>query len=135
MTKRLTDDPVLSLPSRESFEHIYLDLSKQQGKCRLAENGLGWRPSGGGDTFTLDHADMASAQWSRAARGYELKIYTRSAGVVQLDGFVEDVSISFPHLLEFIILDPSLFCCPLCILSFIELSSFHYFYPPRKTHD
>ncbi|KAI9886745.1 MAG: FACT complex subunit [Watsoniomyces obsoletus] len=93
MTEPVTDNapaPVARPPARESFEHIYLDLSKLPGKCRLAENGLGWRPSGGGDTFTLDHTNMASAQWSRAARGYELKIYSRSGEVVQLDGFVED---------------------------------------------
>ncbi|KAI9813381.1 MAG: FACT complex subunit [Phylliscum demangeonii] len=74
---------------KETFENIYLDLSKQSGKCRLAEHGLGWRPSGGGETFTLDHTSMSGAQWSRAARGYELKIYSRQ-GVVQLDGFRED---------------------------------------------
>lgn len=38
---------------------------------------------------------MTGAQWSRAARGYELKIYSGSAGVVQLDGFVEDVRDTF----------------------------------------
>ncbi|KAK5123314.1 FACT complex subunit [Meristemomyces frigidus] len=74
---------------RESFDDIYLDLSKQPGKCRLAESGLGWKPAGG-QTFTLDKSDMTSAQWSRAARGYELKIYARQAGVVQLDGFRQD---------------------------------------------
>ncbi|KAK4547017.1 CST complex subunit ctc1 [Oleoguttula mirabilis] len=74
---------------RESFDDIYLDLSKQPGKCRLAESGLGWKPAGG-QTFTLDKADMTSAQWSRAARGHELKIYARQAGVVQLDGFRQD---------------------------------------------
>jgi structure-specific recognition protein 1 len=31
-----------------------------------------------------------SAQWSRAARGYELKIYARNTGVVQLDGFKQE---------------------------------------------
>ncbi|KAL9134125.1 MAG: hypothetical protein Q9175_004696 [Cornicularia normoerica] len=71
----------------EAFERIYLDLSKQPGKCRLAEAGLGWKPSGGGDTFTLDTNNLGTAQWSRAARGYELKIMSRTSGVVQLDGF------------------------------------------------
>ncbi|KKZ63495.1 FACT complex subunit pob3 [[Emmonsia] crescens] len=72
---------------QESFENIYLDLSKQPGKCKLAESGLGWRPSGGGDTFTLDSSNIGAAQWSRAAKGYELKILSRSSGVIQLDGF------------------------------------------------
>lgn len=76
--------------SRESFNDIYLDLSKEPGKCRIAESGLGWRPHNG-DTFTLDKAEFVSAQWSRAARGHELKIYARNAGVVQLDGFKQDV--------------------------------------------
>lgn len=77
--------------SRESFDDIYLDLSKQPGKCRLAESGLGWKPVGG-NSFTVDKAELQSAQFSRAARGYELKIYARTLGVVQLDGFKQDVS-------------------------------------------
>ena len=75
---------------RESFNDIYLDLSKQPGKCRIAESGLGWKPHNG-ETFTLDKAEFVSAQWSRAARGHELKVFARNAGVVQLDGFKQDV--------------------------------------------
>ncbi|EEQ33012.1 FACT complex subunit pob3 [Microsporum canis CBS 113480] len=74
----------------ESFENIYLDLSKQSGKCRLAESGMGWKPSGGGDTFTLDKSNIGAAEWSRAAKGYELKIFSRTCGVIQLDGFEQD---------------------------------------------
>ncbi|EAQ89026.1 conserved hypothetical protein [Chaetomium globosum CBS 148.51] len=55
----------------ESFDNIHLDLSREHGKCRFAENGLGWKPAGGGDTFTLDSSNIGGAQWSRAARGYE----------------------------------------------------------------
>ncbi|OQE12620.1 hypothetical protein PENVUL_c001G05847 [Penicillium vulpinum] len=76
----------------ESFDNIYLDLSKQPGKCKLAESGLGWRPSGGGDTFTLDSSNIGAAQWSRAAKGFELKILSRSSGVIQLDGFDQEVN-------------------------------------------
>ncbi|KAK5171788.1 FACT complex subunit [Saxophila tyrrhenica] len=74
---------------RESFNDIYLDLSKEPGKCRFADSGLGWRPHNG-ETFTLDKAEFINAQWSRAARGYEVKIFARNAGVVQLDGFKQD---------------------------------------------
>ncbi len=76
----------------ESFEGIYLDLSKQPGKCRIAESGLGWKPSGGGETFTLDGGNIGGAQWSRAARGFELKLLSRTSGVIQLDGFEQEVS-------------------------------------------
>ncbi|MCJ1354565.1 MAG: FACT complex subunit [Icmadophila ericetorum] len=73
----------------ESFENIYLDLSKQPGKCRVAETGLGWRQQGG-EPFTLEGTNIISAQWSRAARGYEVKIMSRTSGVIQLDGFDQE---------------------------------------------
>ncbi|KAJ1335231.1 structure-specific recognition protein 1 [Microdochium nivale] len=74
----------------ETFDNIFLDLSKESGKCRFAENGLGWKPSGGGNTWTLDSGDIASAQWSRAAKGYEVKVLKRSSEVVHLDGFQQE---------------------------------------------
>lgn len=77
---------------REAFDDIYLDLSQKPGKCRIAESGLGWKPAGG-ETFTLDKDDIDSAQFSRASRGYELRVYARKVGMVQLDGFKPDVSM------------------------------------------
>lgn len=77
---------------REAFDEIYLDLSNKPGKCRIAESGLGWKPAGG-ETFTLDKADIEGAQFSRASRGHELKVYARKVGMVQLDGFKADVGI------------------------------------------
>ncbi|KAI5919931.1 hypothetical protein F4810DRAFT_456667 [Camillea tinctor] len=74
----------------ENFDSIFLDLSKESGKCRFAENGLGWKPSAGGNTFTLDRGDIAAAQWSRAAKGYEVKILKRSSEIVHLDGFQQE---------------------------------------------
>lgn len=87
---RQSPRPLADKTSRESFDEIYLDLSKKSGKCRIAESGLGWKPSNG-ETFTLDKAECVSAQWSRAARGHELKIFTRNDRVVQLDGFRQEV--------------------------------------------
>ncbi|KAJ5653562.1 FACT complex subunit pob3 [Penicillium lividum] len=78
------------LSKMESFDNIYLDLSNNAGKCKLAESGLGWRPAGGGDTFTLDSSNIGGAQWSRAAKGFELRILSRSSGVIQLDGFDQE---------------------------------------------
>ncbi|KUJ21449.1 FACT complex subunit pob-3 [Mollisia scopiformis] len=80
---------VVSL-TRESFDNIYLDLSKESGKCRFAETGFGWKPSGGGDTFTLNAVEIGAAQWSRASKGFEVKILLRHSGVVQLDGFQQE---------------------------------------------
>lgn len=81
---------------RESFDNIYLDLSDRPGRCKLAESGLGWRPSGGGDTFTLDSSNVGGAQWSRVAKGFELKILSRSSGVIQLAGFDQEVCFQCP---------------------------------------
>ncbi|KAL9039145.1 MAG: hypothetical protein Q9214_004994, partial [Letrouitia sp. 1 TL-2023] len=71
----------------ESFDGIFLDLSKQSGKCKFIQSGFAWRPSGGGDSIPFDGSNIAGAQWSRAARGYELKILSRESGIIQLDGF------------------------------------------------
>lgn len=78
----------------ESFDNIYLDLSKENGKCRFSDAGLGWKPAGGGETVTLEAGNIAGAQWSRAAKGHELKILQRSSEVMQLDGFQEEVRIA-----------------------------------------
>jgi structure-specific recognition protein 1 len=78
----------------ESFDDIYLDLSRENGKCRFAENGLGWKPAGGGDAFTLDQSNIGGAQWSRAAKGYEVKILQRNSGIIQLDGFQLEVDLA-----------------------------------------
>ncbi|KAJ3473275.1 hypothetical protein NLG97_g10405 [Lecanicillium saksenae] len=74
----------------ESFDSIYLDLSKESGRCRFAETGFGWKPNGGGDTFTLDHNNISSAQWSKVAKGYEIRILQRNSGIIQLDGFQQE---------------------------------------------
>lgn len=74
----------------ETFENVHLDLSKQPGRCRFADSGLGWKTKEG-DPYTLDKTNIASAQWSRAARGHEVKILTRNGEIVQLDGFQENV--------------------------------------------
>lgn len=79
------------LTAMETFDNIHLDLSKQPGRCRLAESGLGWKPTGGSEPFTLDSTQMSSAQWSRASKGYEIKIFTKDNQVIQLDGFQEEV--------------------------------------------
>ena len=77
----------------ESFEGIHFDLSKQPGKCKFIQSGFAWKPSGGGESVPFDGANIAGAQWSRAARGYELKILCRDSGIIQLDGFDQEVSI------------------------------------------
>ena len=67
-----------------------MDFSKAPGRCRFADSGLGWKPSGSGDTFTLTKEHMQHGFWNRAARGYEVKIYRKDDPVVQFDGFTED---------------------------------------------
>lgn len=74
----------------ESFDNIFLDLSKESGRCRFAETGFGWKPNAGGDTFTLDHNNISTAQWSKVAKGYEIRILQRNSGILQLDGFQQE---------------------------------------------
>lgn len=75
----------------ESFDNIYLDLSKENGKCRFSEAGLGWKPAGGGEAVTVEAGNIAAAHWSRASKGHEVKILLRNSDVIQLDGFQEEV--------------------------------------------
>ena len=80
----------------ENFEGIHMDLSRQPGRCRFNASGMGWRPVDG-EMRMLVNSEIASAQWSRAAKGYEVKIITRTMGIVQLDGFEQDVCFPLPR--------------------------------------
>lgn len=75
--------------NREAFNEIYLNLSRKPGATRFSDSGFGWKPANG-ETYTCDQSQIISAQWSRAARGYEVKILSRNDGVIQLDGFKPD---------------------------------------------
>ncbi|KAF3922080.1 hypothetical protein ABW20_dc0108696 [Dactylellina cionopaga] len=78
------------MPEQETFENIYKDLMKEPGRCRFAKGGMGWKPIGG-TTWTIhaDNIQSCMCHWSKAARGFECKIYTKSKhdGILQLDGF------------------------------------------------
>jgi structure-specific recognition protein 1 len=74
---------------REAFPEIYLNLSRKPGATRFSDSGFGWKPANG-ETYTCDQSQIISAQWSRAARGYEVKILSRNDGIIQLDGFKPD---------------------------------------------
>lgn len=82
----------------ESFDNIYLDLSKENGKCKFADAGLAWKPAGGNDPTTLESGHITGAQWSKAAKGYEVKILQRNSDVMQLDGFQQEVRIFLNNL-------------------------------------
>ncbi|KAL8642125.1 MAG: hypothetical protein Q9228_001150 [Teloschistes exilis] len=77
----------MSKPAVEEFNGIYLDLSKQPGKVKFAEPGLAWKSVAGGQSSSLDGEQFLQCQWSRGAKGHEVKILTRDSGVLQLDGF------------------------------------------------
>ncbi|CCK70657.1 FACT complex subunit POB3 KNAG_0E04040 [Huiozyma naganishii CBS 8797] len=81
------------------FDRIYLNQSKFGGRFRIADSGLGWKPATSGGSaaaaqlrqpFLLPATELSAIQWSRGARGYELKINTKNQGVLQLDGFTPE---------------------------------------------
>ncbi|AAS52821.1 AER138Cp [Eremothecium gossypii ATCC 10895] len=80
------------------FDRIYYNQSKVSGRFRLGEGGLGWKASATGGSAAMQNNEpilltadeLASVQWSRGCRGYELKINTKNKGVVQLDGFSQE---------------------------------------------
>lgn len=81
--------------STTQYENIYLDQSRAPGRIRMAESGLGWKASdkaqGGSakvsEPFLLPSDELVGAYWSRASRGYEMRVQTKNKGVVQFDGF------------------------------------------------
>ena len=80
------------------FEKIHLNQSKNYGRMRIADSGLGWKASvtnnasaSNNAPFLLPSEEILASQWSRGSRGYELRVQTKNKGVVMLDGFdVED---------------------------------------------
>lgn len=79
--------------SNLDFERIYLNSSKAHGRFRLAPTGLGWKPAAVAGSATkqepylLPSEELSSATWSRASRGYELRVQTKNRGVLSFDGF------------------------------------------------
>ncbi|KAK9470219.1 uncharacterized protein V1510DRAFT_423743 [Dipodascopsis tothii] len=71
------------------FDNIYLNQSSRPGRLRFVQSGLGWKSATQANLqpFLLPQAEVVSAQWSRAAKGYECRILTKDRGVVQFDGF------------------------------------------------
>lgn len=78
------------------FERIYLNQSRQGGRMRIADSGLGWKGANASNgtaatPFLLPSEEILSFLWSRGSRGYELRVQTKNQGTVMLDGFdVED---------------------------------------------
>ncbi|GME67944.1 unnamed protein product [[Candida] boidinii] len=79
--------------SNVEYEKIYLNQSRAPGRMRIADSGLGWKgatiPGSTVKTapFLLPADEISSVHWSRASRGWELRIDTKNQGSVMLDGF------------------------------------------------
>ncbi|KAK9480404.1 hypothetical protein V1514DRAFT_325333 [Lipomyces japonicus] len=73
------------------FDNIYFNQSARPGRLRFANSGLGWKSSSKASStlapFLLPQSEVVSANWSRAAKGYECRVLTKDRGVVQFDGF------------------------------------------------
>lgn len=72
------------------FDNIYFNQSSRPGRLRFANSGLGWKSSSKTvqtPPFLLPQSEFVSAQWSRAAKGFECRILSKDRGVVQFDGF------------------------------------------------
>ncbi|KAG4302854.1 hypothetical protein PCANB_000870 [Pneumocystis canis] len=72
------------------YDDIHLNQGKIAGRLRLASSGLGWKESNSEEPYIVSASDIRKAQWSRAARGFELKLTLRNGGFVQLDGFEDE---------------------------------------------
>ncbi|KAJ2890932.1 FACT complex subunit, partial [Coemansia aciculifera] len=95
--------------SRVPFSEIYLATEpyvKSMGQVRIGASGIGWKAAEGesealqgvnipglsmpAGMLALQREDLRRLQWQRVARGYGLRIYTKSGAMHKLDGFTAD---------------------------------------------
>lgn len=86
--------------STEDYEKIYLNQGRLNGRFRIADTGLGWKPAKTPGTansladkvkpYLLPSEEVVTVQWSKGCKGFELRINTKNKGIVQLDGFTSD---------------------------------------------
>lgn len=81
----------------EEFQHIYYGLGAQQGRLRLTEGGIGWKPSGAESRQTIiQPADnLKSFNWIKVARNFQLRIGLRqrddqTGDRISFDGFLRE---------------------------------------------
>ncbi|KAI9365718.1 hypothetical protein BD770DRAFT_433196 [Pilaira anomala] len=71
------------------FNSIYCGLQPDLGRFRLSQNGLGWK--GGRDrTIIVGTDELKKMSWTRAARGFELRVLKKDNTVLKFDGFKPD---------------------------------------------
>ncbi|KAJ1862941.1 FACT complex subunit [Coemansia sp. RSA 2703] len=94
---------------RLQFSDIYLATEpyvKSVGQVRMGASGIGWKAAEGeaealqgvsipglilpSGMLALQHDDLRRIQWQRVARGYGLRVYTKSGVLHKLDGFTAD---------------------------------------------
>lgn len=84
------------MSSTAQYDNIYFNQSKAPGRVRMTTSGLGWKAQelknrGGSakvsEPFLLSSDEVQYAFWSRAARGFEVRVLTKNKGALQLDGF------------------------------------------------
>ncbi|KAJ2493553.1 FACT complex subunit [Coemansia sp. RSA 2050] len=95
--------------SRVPFSDIYLATEpyvKSVGQVRIGASGIGWKAAEGeaealqgvnipglsmpAGMLALQREDLRRLQWQRVARGYGLRIHTKSGTLHKLDGFTAD---------------------------------------------
>ena len=62
------------------------------GRIKLQPDFVAFKTSGSDDILRVDKGTVTSAQWSRAARGYMLKLLT-ATNVYKFCGFQQSVSL------------------------------------------
>ncbi|EJT99906.1 SSrecog-domain-containing protein [Dacryopinax primogenitus] len=61
-----------------SFKNVFHGLSPEQGEMRLTHNGLAWQGSDTKKVVTVTKESMRAAQWTRVARGFQLRLLLSS---------------------------------------------------------
>ena len=76
------------------FESIHCGVQPDKGRFRIAPNGIGWKATSG-KTTVVSVDDLKKLSWSRAARGYQMRVLLKDNTVYKFDGFKADVCYFF----------------------------------------
>ncbi|KIM89500.1 hypothetical protein PILCRDRAFT_813432 [Piloderma croceum F 1598] len=72
------------------FDHIYLGLSPEAGKFRVAASGMGWKGVDTEGRTLLSSENIKWAQWLRVARNFQLRVGMKDRQKFVFDGFLRE---------------------------------------------
>lgn len=75
------------------FENIHFPTAtkgENNGKLRLAAQGIGWKAFNTDEIFTIQVSDIKRVTWLRVARNYSMRVYLKNNQIIKFESFKRD---------------------------------------------